>query len=172
MSYLPASKNILIVFASVIIALVAGRVIRSHYDFSYFITAGSDFVDSSKTTSPITIRKGQGYDGQFFYRYALNPFNFSKTAYGVTVDHPPYRLQRIAYPFFAWLLSFGGVPSTVPVMLVLINILAFLGIAFFTVRFIIIMNGNPVSAYLPLLLAGIYMSLARDLSEVTEAFFF
>src|ERR1035437_8242846 len=111
MNYSLSSKKLLLIFLAVALVLTFGRLIKSQFNFSYFIVAGSDFVNSDKTLSPIIIQKGQGYDGQFFYRYALNPFDFNKNDYGVNVDHPPYRIQRIAYPLFAWSLSFGGIPA-------------------------------------------------------------
>ncbi len=63
-----------------------------------------------------------GYDGQFFYRLALNPVNFSRTAYGITMDRP-YRYMRIGYPALTWLVS-AGQHFLVPVMLVAVNIAA------------------------------------------------
>ena len=38
---------------------------------------------------------GTGYDGQFIYRLALDPFTTSATAHGITFDAPAYRQQRI-----------------------------------------------------------------------------
>jgi hypothetical protein len=170
MNYSLSYGKILFIAVAVVLVLVSGRLIRSHFESSYFIVAGSDFTDSTKTLSPVIVKKGQGYDGQFFYRYALNPFSFTKQAYGVTVDHPSYRVQRIAYPFFAWILSFGGIPTLVPFALILLNIIAFAGIFFYTGKFITLVNGKKAHALLPLLLYGIYMSVARDLSEVAELF--
>ena len=42
-----------------------------------------------------------GYDGQFYYRLALDPFNWNKTAFGITMDQS-YRYTRIGYPALAW----------------------------------------------------------------------
>ncbi len=172
MNYSLSSKRILLLFLATALVLTFGRLIKSQFNFSYFIVAGSDFVNQDKTIIPVVIQKGQGYDGQFFYRYALNPIDFNKNDYGVNVDHPPYRIQRIAYPLFAWFLSFGGYPAAVPIALVLLNMLAFIGISFYTNKFITLVNGNIVYGLLPLFLSGIFMSIARDLSEVTELFFF
>ncbi|MGQ0828488.1 MAG: hypothetical protein ACT4ON_08850 [Bacteroidota bacterium] len=172
MDYILSQKRILLAAFFIITILTFGRLVKNNFDFSGFIVAGSDFVDSSKTAGPIIIQHGPGYDGQFFYRYALGPLNFKKTDHGVTVDHPSYRMQRIAYPLLAWLFSFGGYPGLIPIMLVLVNIAAFLGIVVYTGKFISLVNGNPAQGYLPLFLCGIYMSFARDLSEVVELFFF
>ena len=63
-----------------------------------------------------------GYDGQFFYRLALNPLNFSQTAYGITMDRS-YRYMRIGYPALTWLVSLGQ-HFLVPIMLVAVNVAA------------------------------------------------
>lgn len=161
------------VIAAVLIALLlAGRGFLALGDFSYFFVAGSDFVDPSATPEPVWVQNGQGYDGQFFYRYALDPFNFNKTDFGISVDLVPYRIQRLMYPLLSWIFSFGGNPALVPYALILVNILAFFGTLFFTNAFFRSLNVTNTTALLPLLLCGIYMSLARDLAEVVELFFF
>ncbi|MBL0339975.1 MAG: hypothetical protein IPP71_03095 [Bacteroidetes bacterium] len=154
------------------IILISGRFLVSGNDFSYFFVAGTDFVEPSKTVTPIVVQQGQGYDGQFFYRYALNPFDFSQTNYGIKVDLVPYRMQRIGYPLLVWLFSLGGNGVLVPFFLVFVNMLAYLGILFFTQRFIKFSKGREIQGLMTFFLFGIYMSLARDLSEVTELFFF
>ena len=63
----------------------------------------------------------KGYDGQFYYRLAINPVNWHHTAYGITMDES-YRYTRIGYPLLAWLGSFGQ-HQAVPVALVAVNLL-------------------------------------------------
>ena len=99
--------RVMLVYALAALLLVLGRLAISGFDASYFIVAGTDYVDAHATPTPIALQPGQGYDGQFFYRYSLSPSDFSKQAHGVTVDHPAYRIQRIAYPLVVWLLSMG-----------------------------------------------------------------
>jgi hypothetical protein len=57
-----------------------------------------------------------GYDGQFYYQIARNPFGA-----GIFMDNAPYRYQRILYPLLAWLLSLGNV-SLIPYALLFINL--------------------------------------------------
>ncbi len=172
MKYSLSQKNIMSIAISIALVLSLGRLVKSHFDSSYFIVAGSDFVDAAKTPSSIIVQPGQGYDGQFFYRYALNPFNLNNNIYGINVDLPAYRVQRIAYPFFAWLLSFCGTAYLVPWAMLFLNILAFAGIFFYNNKFIAFLNGDIKQGLLPLFLCGLYMSLSRDLSEIVELFFF
>ena len=84
---------------------------------SLFIMAGH--VYSGPAHVPHVPSKG--YDGQFYYRLALNPFNWHQTAYGITMDHN-YRYTRIGYPLVAWILSLGQ-HHLVPTVLVVINLI-------------------------------------------------
>ena len=74
-----------------------------------------------------------GYDGQFYYRFAFDPFNWAQTAYGITVDYN-YRYTRIGYSVVAWILSFGHgrlLPTVLPVInLICVGVMAYLGAKF------------------------------------------
>ena len=163
----------LYITALALILIMSGlRWFAGGTDFSYFFTAGTDFVDPQSTPHPIVTMEGQGYDGQFFYRLAMDPFNWDKTANGVTIDYPSYRVQRIGYPFLAWLFSFGGIPVMVPFALWLVNLLSFAGIIYYFKRIAEKFRADSWFHFVPLLVCGIYMSVAKSLSEVTELFFF
>ena len=89
---------------------------------SLFIMAGHVYTHRSQLPRGLLLVPSDGYDGQFYYRLALDPANWSKTAFGITMDQS-YRYTRIGYPVLAWLLSFGQ-HQLVPVVLVAINLLA------------------------------------------------
>jgi len=167
-----SGKKKIYLLSFIIIAFVVLRLFVAQLNPSYFIVAGSDFVDSAKITHPIKINEGQGYDGQFFYQYSLNPIQFKKEANGITVDLPVYRIQRIGYPVIVWILSLGGKPFLVNWMMIIVNIFAFIGILFYTNKLINHFNSKPQNLILPLFLCGIFMSLSRNLAEVLELFFF
>ena len=104
-----------------------------------------------------------GYDGQFYYRLALDPFNWNKTAFGITMDQS-YRYTRIGYPFLAWLVSFGQ-HQLVPIVLVAINLLgvaamAFLGGMFARESGRHALWGLAFAAYF-----GLVISVGRDTAE-------
>jgi hypothetical protein len=100
-----------------------GRLeVFAHGNLSRFIGIGSTFVERKKLPTGIEVGSGSGYDGQFYYRLALDPFDLHRSAYGITFDNA-YRLQRITYSFLAWLAS-GGQHKYVPLSLVLINVVA------------------------------------------------
>jgi hypothetical protein len=95
----------------------------AHGHISHFVMAGSGldgFTHRGVPAGIIADPNAAGYDGQFYYRLALNPFNWSKTAYGITMDQS-YRYTRIGYPVLTWLLSLGQ-HHLVPLALVVINL--------------------------------------------------
>jgi hypothetical protein len=104
-----------------------------------------------------------GYDGQFYYRLALDPLNWNKTAFGITMDQS-YRYTRIGYPVLAWLVSLGQ-HQLVPVALVAINLfgvaaMAFLGGMFARESGRHALWGLAFAAYF-----GLVVSVGRDTAE-------
>ncbi len=104
-----------------------------------------------------------GYDGQFYYRLALDPFNWSKTAFGITMDQS-YRYTRIGYPILAWLVSLGQ-HRLVPLALVVINLLAVAAMAYLGGMFARdsgrhALWGLAFAAYF-----GLVISVGRDTAE-------
>ena len=87
-----------------------------------FVMSGvKDFSHPSLMVPRISHVPSQGYDGQFYYRFARNPFNWDPTAYGITIDHN-YRYTRIGYSLTGWIFSLGGHPRLLPTVLVVINL--------------------------------------------------
>lgn len=94
------------------------------FDASIFIVAGDRYVDQSKLISPIIVQpRSDGYDGQFYYRMALAPLAFTNPVFGVRLDNPAWRTQRIVYPLVAWAAAFGR-GDLIPLSLFLVNFLA------------------------------------------------
>jgi hypothetical protein len=108
-----------------------------------------------------------GYDGQFFYRLALNPLNLSKTAYGITMDRP-YRYMRIGYPALTWLLSFGQ-HFLVPAMLVAVNIAAIGAMGYLGGVFARDGGRHALAGLLLPGYFGLITSLSRDTAEPLAA---
>ena len=93
-----------------------------HFDLSVFIIAGDHYVDPSRLETPIAIMRGSlGYDGQFFYRLALDPFSLQATDHGITFDNAAKRSARILYPLLAWTVSLGQA-RFIPAGLLLVNL--------------------------------------------------
>ncbi len=97
-----------------------------HGDISVFIMLGSHYANAAQLPPGVHPHAAYGYDGQFFYRLALDPANLHHTAFGITMDQP-YRYTRIGYPALAWLISLGQ-HQIVPVALIAVNILAIGGL--------------------------------------------
>ena len=136
-------------------------------DITRFILVGRHFATLSQLPRGVAVAPTYGYDGQFFYRLALNPVNFSHIAYGIRVDQP-YRYMRIGYPWLTWLASFGQ-HDLVPVMLVAINIVAigamgYLGGMFARQGGRHALAGLVLPAYF-----GLLTSLSRDTAEPLAA---
>jgi hypothetical protein len=88
---------------------------------SLFIMAGHTYTHRAQLPPGLLRVPSAGYDGQFYYRLALDPANWHTTAFGITMDQS-YRYTRIGYPILAWIVSLGQ-HHLVPVVLVVLNLL-------------------------------------------------
>ena len=158
-------------------ALIAGLVALAftlvrwqtwaHGRIGRFILVGRHFATSSQLPPGMPVAKTYGYDGQFFYRLAINPLNFHHTAYGITMDRP-YRFMRIGYPALTWLVS-AGQHSLVPVMLVAVNIAAIAALGWLGARFALDGGRHALAGLLVPGYFGLLTSLSRDTAEPLAA---
>jgi hypothetical protein len=147
--------------------VVARWAMWSRWTISRFILIGQNFAQPAQLPASMPLRAKSGYDGQFFYRLAINPLNFHQSAYGITIDSA-YRLMRIGYPVMTWLVSFGQ-SSLVPWMLVAVNAIAIGALGYMGGRFAV--QGGRHAAW-GLLLPGYFglvTSLCRDTAEPVAA---
>lgn len=159
-----------LIVAVLAFAFILARLLLNDFDPSRFVYAGDNYTDQDLAPPGLYVFAGDvGYDGQFFYRLALDPFTRVQTENGITLDAPSYRHQRIVYPLLAWALSLGGRPALVPWALIGVNliglfVLGLLG-TWIARRF-----GRPrvYGLVLPLY-PGFVVTLARDLSEIVAA---
>jgi hypothetical protein len=139
---------------------------KGHLSLFMLLGSGRTGFTNAKQLPPgvmIGDPNAAGYDGQFYYRLALDPFNWSKTAYGITMDQS-YRYTRIGYPILAWLVSLGQ-HQFVPFALVAINLvgvaaMAFLGGMFARDSGRHALWGLAFAAYF-----GLVVSVGRDTAE-------
>ena len=147
--------------------VLARRQLWAAGDISRFILVGRHFATPSQLPPHIALSPTYGYDGQFYYRLALNPFNFAHTAYGIRLDQP-YRFMRIGYPWLTWLASVGQ-HNLVPIMLVVVNIIAIGALGYLGGMFAQ-QGGRPALAGLILpAYFGLLTSLSRDTAEPLAA---
>jgi hypothetical protein len=95
-------------------------VVAGHRNIASFIVVGADHV-RARVPAGVPVTSGQGYDGQFYYRMALGPLNFNRTAHGIRMDTLS-RFERVSYPALAWLVA-AGRSMLVPWSLVVVNVL-------------------------------------------------
>jgi hypothetical protein len=163
------SRRRLIIFAITITVfyslIVVINLVTTNGDFSSFIKADARYTDA-----PITILPTNGYDGQFFYRLAIEPFSFDPVAAGVTFDKPYYRQQRILYPIIAHFFALGQT-KFVPAALVLVNLFGIFILAYLSAVYMqeigLSYRWGAVIALYP----GFAISLGRDLSEIIAVVF-
>jgi hypothetical protein len=89
---------------------------------SRFVVAGSNYAQPDRVPKGLFVGSDNGYDGQFYYRLALDPFDLNRTAFGIRLDSYS-RVERMGYPFLAWLVSLGQ-HSHVFLTLVIVNVVA------------------------------------------------
>ncbi len=141
------------------------------WDVSRFVIAGGPNVDASKVPAGLTVIPNiGGYDGLAFYRLALDPLSSARTAYGIRLDNPAYRQQRIGYPFIVWMLSLGHA-AWVPALLVWVNILAAAGMAAFAGAFAKRLGLHALWGLILPLYPGFVLTFSRDLAEIVAAMF-
>jgi hypothetical protein len=130
---------------------------------SLFIMSGVKYSHPAQMSPRISHVLAAGYDGQFYYRLALNPFNWHPTAYGITMDHN-YRYTRIGYPLVAWILS-AGQHRLVPTVLVVINLICVAIIGWLGGKFARESGRHALWGLLFVAYFGLVISVGRDTSE-------
>jgi hypothetical protein len=130
-----------------------------------FVVASRDFVDPVRTPEPLPVVTATGgYDGQFVYRFAVDPWTATPAAHGILLDNPAYRQQRIGTPVLAWIVALlPGVPTTLA--LVLVNAAALVLAAWYASRLATGLGRHPAWGLVLAFPACMPISLGRDLTE-------
>lgn len=159
------------VFALVLGSLTLWQgLVSSGWNPTVFVGADARWSDARVLGRDFIVDKNSGYDGQFYYRLARDPFTTTRSAYGVTLDMPAYRHQRILYPFLAWCLSFGKAAWT-PWALIAVNLIAFCAIGWLGGAWAKLESQHAMWGALPLFHLGFSFSLLGDLTEIVEIAF-
>ncbi len=166
------TRNKLLIFIASLYFIFCFLRLR-HFNFNptYFICAGKVFCDKKTTPQDLVIETEYGYDGQFYYRLSLNPFTSKLKEYGISIDAPAYRQQRIMYPLLVWMLSLFGRENLVAWVMILVN--------YFGIIFIIAVLFKLAEffnfSYLELIAFGLYpgflLTLSRNLTEIVAVGF-
>ena len=159
-----------------VIAMVAATVFFlcrleffAHGNISRFIDVGRSFANPYQVPRGVTVVPGGGYDGEFYYRLALDPANLHRSAFGITFD-TAFRLQRITYSVLSWIFA-GGRQGLIPVTLVAVNVLG-LGVLGW-LGGVVAKDARRPAIYGLLIVGyfGFLFSLGRDLTEICAASF-
>jgi len=135
---------------------------------SLFIMAGHVYTHRAQLPRGLLLVPSAGYDGQFYYRLALDPANWHATAFGITMDQS-YRYTRIGYPVLAWIFSLGQ-HQLVPVALVAVNLLAVAAMAVLGGMFARESGRHALWGLAFVAYFGLVISVGRDTAEpVAEA---
>lgn len=105
---------------------------------------------------------GLGYDGQFDFYLAQDPF-LRRPATAASLDGG-FRYRRLLYPLLAWLLA-GGNRLLVPYTLVLVNVLAAAALAGVAAWWAVRHGRSAWSALALSLFAGVWIPTLLDLTE-------
>ncbi|HET9102799.1 MAG TPA: hypothetical protein VFN55_05545 [Solirubrobacteraceae bacterium] len=118
-----------ILFAGLLtVALVAVRLAHAHGNVTAFIEFGRHFASVTRPPRGAVIATPIGYDGQFFWVQALDPFVLHHaTVAAMDTAGRAYELQRMAYPLLAAALALGQ-PGAIPWTLLVVNIAAIVGV--------------------------------------------
>jgi hypothetical protein len=141
----------------------------AHRQLGRFVVAGARYSSPARVPKDLPVNRGSGYDGQFYYRLALDPFDLSHAAYGISFDSFS-RVERLGYPFLSWLLA-GGQHAGVPLTLVIVNVAACGTVA---LAGGLLAQSAGRHALWGLVFAGYWgylWTLGRDLTELTAAAF-
>ncbi|MGH8989331.1 MAG: hypothetical protein ACRDXC_12200 [Acidimicrobiales bacterium] len=151
-------------------AFVLGRLfVVAKADMSRFVMAGSHFVNAAEVPNGLHVFSGSGYDGQFYYRLALDPADLARSAFGITLDSW-FRIQREGMSVLAWLAS-GGQHQLVPEAIVAVNLSALVALGWLSG---LVARDAGRHAGWGMLLAGYWgflFSIGRDLPEVVASCF-
>lgn len=141
------------------------------HDAAFFVQAGEQLVDTTVAPDNLfTVTEFTGYDGTFYYRLALTPFTREPTAFGITLDNPRYRHQRILYPLLGYFFSFGS-PPLVIYSLIVVNFLALSAMGWFAGLYAQAINRHALWGAAFPLYAGFLFTLSRNLTEIVSALF-
>lgn len=145
--------------------LVAGRA--DGFAFRHDIHVGSVYVKPSRLLPGQIPEAGVGYDGQFYFVIAQDPF-LTDPQTAASLDNS-LRYRRLLYPLLAWLLS-AGHRVLVPYTLLAVNFLACLGLIGVASRQVVLAGQSQWWAMSLVLFGGVWYGLVMDLTEPTQLF--
>ena len=170
--------SILAISSVVICLFILFRWLSLNRDFSSFVCLPESRVIEEVFNRQFEFQKG-GYDGFYFYSYAHNPLAIPTRAFDkknkdtvyhiqgiIQAKNYPFRKKRIGYSTAVWVISGLGNSSLIPISLVLVNLIAFLGLILIAQQFFKLYKLPESWAFYALTFVGAYVCVARDLADL------
>ena len=148
------------------LALLAGYLAVFHGDPSALVCVGQKLIGSPPYEAVRVGFSTGGFDGQFYYAIARNPWRWQ----AAVLDVPAIRHVRLLYPALAWAISGGGQAQILFWALPLINLAAIAGLAWLGVRLAQHYKVNVWWGFLLPLAVNDGMPLLRDLTDPLATF--
>jgi hypothetical protein len=154
-----AAPTIVAVALFTAVALVAGAL--DDFRFCRLIQLGY-FLDPTLLTPCDRATSAPGYDGQFYFAIAHDPFLTRAEATSALDDTLRYR--RILYPLLAWVFS-AGQPGALPYVLVIINVVAATALIWIAAVAAITAGRSAWWALALAVFGGVWLPIFFDLTE-------
>jgi hypothetical protein len=134
------------------------------------VHAGEMFTSGLEVPANVPIAAGSaGYDGQFYYRLALDPF-LEQVSLGPRLDRPAYRHQRILYPLLARAAALGRWEH-IPVAMMLVNLVSLAALGGLGAYLAMSLGRSANWGFVFALYPGFGFSVLHDLPEPVAAVF-
>jgi hypothetical protein len=155
-----------VLVVAVVFALLVGvRLGQTGGDPSGFVVFGKNFAAYTHPPSGAIVSRGDGYDGQFFWRQAGDPLLLrDATVASFARANARFRTQRVAYPALAFVLG-AGQGEAILWALIAINLAAVLALTYGFARYARSQGWSGWWALAVGLLPGLELATLRDLSD-------
>lgn len=153
-------------FSIYLVYIIVRVMVAGHSNPGSLIVLGHLFVNpKTLPLKGLPIINRNGYDGQFYFRLAMDPFDLNMKALGITFD-TPYRTSRIGYPLLSYLLAFGQI-ALVPISLLATNLIAIFVLGTASGYLAQLCKADAWWGLLGPFYFGFALSTGRDLTEVS-----
>lgn len=153
-----------LVVGLVLAALIGARLVTYGGDPTGFVVFGRAGAPLTKPPAGARVATFAGYDGQYFWMQAGDPFLRGRALRGLTSLGTEFRAQRVAYPALAGGLAAGS-RAALPWTLLLVNVAAVVALTAAAARFARAEGRSGWWALALGLSPGVVLATLRDLSD-------
>ena len=145
--------------------LLIGYLFAFKGDWSSLVCLRHEYVGAPPFEKVRTGFPNPGYDGQFYYSIARNPWKRQP----VYLDSNGGRHLRLLYPALAWTFS-GGDPQALFFVMPMINVLAIVGLTWLGARVALQVGQSPWLGLLLPIITAAPMPMLRNLTDPVSLF--